>query len=241
MHKTSDERGNVLFLILLAVVLFAALSYAVTSAVQGGGNDTTKEQAKSYAAAITQFGTMLDNTVERLRLVGGCADTAIRFGASGTQSCRVYDSLGGGLTPLAVSEKWLDPYFASSPWGTTFYYGSVFYPGNVSIFGPGTNYNELMLTIPFISDAVCQAINEGLGLPYPLYPTGSNGALSSTIDLGVWNGTYIAGYVRYLRATLSSSAPTYAPRSFCMTGPWAYGNPEPGKNLNLFVQIVYVK
>ena len=51
---TRKESGNVLFLILIAVALFAALSYAATKSNQSGTN-VTKERTQTEAAQILQY------------------------------------------------------------------------------------------------------------------------------------------------------------------------------------------
>ncbi len=67
------QRGNILFLILLAIVLFVALSYAVNSGMRGGGSNAGRESAQAGAAAISQYVTLLRNEVQRLMVVNGCA------------------------------------------------------------------------------------------------------------------------------------------------------------------------
>lgn len=66
----SAERGNILFLLLLAVVLFAALSYAVTQSMRGGGNDASKEKVELEYARVNNLLVELTTTLQRMRMNG---------------------------------------------------------------------------------------------------------------------------------------------------------------------------
>lgn len=109
-HLYRFERGNVLFLILIAVVLFAGLSYAVTQSSRGGGS-TNKETSKINAALVIQYGTILKNAVNRVSLINGCSTEELNFdGLDGTNllpgtnpnspadgSCHIFDINGGNV------------------------------------------------------------------------------------------------------------------------------------------------
>ncbi|HEY8190982.1 MAG TPA: hypothetical protein VIG74_01055, partial [Alphaproteobacteria bacterium] len=59
------ERGNVLFLILIAVALFAALSYAVTQSSRSGGGDANSETNLINSATLTQYPAGLRTSIIR--------------------------------------------------------------------------------------------------------------------------------------------------------------------------------
>src|SRR5690606_535896 len=92
------ERGNILFLILLAVILFAALSYAVTSSMRGGGKDASEESLQLAASDMLQWLASLDAAVMRMHLGGGYAYEDISFR---------YERLNydGGTVPAAFNNS----------------------------------------------------------------------------------------------------------------------------------------
>ncbi len=121
MHKRlfpkQHQNGNILFLILLAVVLFAALTYAVTSSMRGGGNNASSENAEVEAANIANFVALLKLEVQRLILLNNCAvenldwrtDLSLKKNGGANHSgdpapipksgCSVFSDYGGPVSP----------------------------------------------------------------------------------------------------------------------------------------------
>ena len=100
-HRTT-ESGNVLFLILIAVALFAALSYAVTRSTSGGGT-VDKEQRRIIASEIIQYATEVEQAFKRILLIGGYDYIYAEFknpnGAGGTDNPNCVESTCNIFTP----------------------------------------------------------------------------------------------------------------------------------------------
>lgn len=88
-----SERGNALFLILIAVALFAALSYAVTQSGRGSGT-IDRETSMIAAGQITQYPASLRTAVTRM-VITGISASYVDF-TTGTGAAKVFDSQGGG-------------------------------------------------------------------------------------------------------------------------------------------------
>ncbi len=95
-----QQRGNILFLILLAIILFVALSYAVNSGMRGNGKSAGSENAATAAAELQQWSTLLAQTVNRLMLVNNCKDTELSF---------LYDSDGDGTVETNGQDLYYNP------------------------------------------------------------------------------------------------------------------------------------
>ena len=65
-----NQRGNVLFLILIAVALFAALSYAVMSSSRGSGSGTEAEQAELDISVLLNQLSSLKTELLRVQFDG---------------------------------------------------------------------------------------------------------------------------------------------------------------------------
>jgi len=152
-----SEAGNVIVFILIAVVLFGALSFTVMRGSSSGTSMMTNEQAYTSARQIMAYGNDVQQAVRRIGL-RGIADTGISFAnpivtagydnaACTTPGCRVFDAAGGGLAWVSPSPGLND--------GTEWLYTTNQIPGVGATTGA-----ELMLLLRNVPLTVCGKINE---------------------------------------------------------------------------------
>lgn len=213
------QRGNILFLILLAVVLFAALSYAVTSSMRGGGKDAGSENVKLTVSQIINQTTLIRAMVNRLILINGCTANDIHFYANGIHSywvgpvgkekCGVFRSTGGGVSFASVPSEAIDQ-------STTINNGSslseltsrdYFFPSGVILQNVGTSSPEMIMVVPAVNREICIEFNQAVGVVNP----SDNPPVISGLIQGVQHTGNIDGVV----STIYQAVSTNSPESFC--------------------------
>lgn len=186
-NKTRGESGNVLFLILIAVALFAALSYAVTQSTRGGGGSSDSETTLINSAQITQYPASVRTAVVRMIIAGVAIDT-LEFnppadfddcsGAPATHSFCVFHPDGGGATYVQAPNTLM---VSGTP-------GIWHFNGEFEIVDVGTSSagsfdgNEIMAFLPGITSTLCDRINKELGISGDTQ-TNTNATSSYTADM----------------------------------------------------------
>lgn len=180
MSKANKQSGNILFLILIAVALFAALSYAVTQSNRGGGSNAQAEKDQINTAQYLQWASNIKYAITRMKLINGCEDTDITFYNNPARpECGIFHPDGGavGMKELpetccgapreSIIEGFDIPISNNSCGGSDLIHLSM---SKLWIKGIGQNY-EQDLAIVACGDNV-QAICDELELPdEPAYGT----------------------------------------------------------------------
>lgn len=169
--------GNVLFLILIAIVLFAALIFAVTQASRGGGQSATTEKISTTAASIISFAGTIGAATTRVIISNGCAPYQIGYSnlvyqrSNGTGPyhidsdfplspvdgrCGIFKVNGGGAIPVVFT----DAAITNQVFGDIKAGGSLLSYGSVPNVGSAAP--ELILVIPHIRTEVCEAVQKRL-------------------------------------------------------------------------------
>lgn len=157
------QAGNVLFIILIATFLFAALSYAITQSSRGS-TTLTKENSKLKATEVLNFYERVKGVVTRARSARGCQLSQINF----ENSYQVHPDIPGGSTnSTAPSNEACDVF---GKYGTDYLDEFPFeFTTRVSVDGIGTDSTELLMWFvarnPSSNDiSLCSAINDLLEL-----------------------------------------------------------------------------
>jgi len=182
MRKNRSEAGNILFLILIAVALFAALCFAVTMSSRSGSSDKESEMSQIATARLSQHSVDLERAVMRLRISEDLDESSISFEnalltgyinpACTADNCRIFRPDGGQASYVAPDSKWLDPARSGEA-----YFGEWLFTGSACIPGVGggndSNCNadqknyELIAIIPWLTRTTCIHINKRLNVGVP--------------------------------------------------------------------------
>lgn len=161
------EDGNVLFLILIAVALFAALSYAVTSSTRSGGNASSETNLIS-SAQVTQYPASVSTAIVRM-IISGTSVSEVRFNRPAEFSDLDNDPIGvfhpdGGGAQYVTAPA--DVMVDGNPGDWTFN-GELEVP---DIGSAGAGGNDIIAFLVGIRQSICSKINEehGLGTAIPV-------------------------------------------------------------------------
>ncbi len=167
-----QERGNILFLILLAIILFVALNYAVMNGFRNGTPDgIPKEKAASVAALLMQNSSMIEQQIMRARTVDDIPEWGFDFRGSNSLStanatctvaaCKIFSTYGGSIASIQPPDWAIQQ---PVPYGTIANFRIV------QIVNVGTPAPELVVAYHHLRKEVCDAINGALGLPSATNP-----------------------------------------------------------------------
>jgi hypothetical protein len=195
----SSESGNVLIYILVAVALFAALSFAFTQTQQGGeGAQSTLSEGKASLSAsqIIDFASDVDKAISQMQALSDCEDTDISFdygsndwsGANyshgSSDSCKVFNTKGGGMSYSDPRTQWLTS-GATQEWAFN----------EARIENVGSTENDLLIHLRKVREPLCEKLNTELDIDNPGGdpPTGSNDLTGSFFDGSFDNTAGAAG------------------------------------------------
>lgn len=172
LAKKRSQHGNALFIILIGIGLFAALSYAVSQMLNGGGTtgSITKETAALKATEILDYARAVRDSVHDLQISNGCSDEDISlenlveggYVNGANTSCQVFHSSGGGVSYILPSNEWLN----QSQSGSSYFRKWWIVPVFVEDVG-SADKRELVMNLPYVDLQICLQINEKLGITNP--------------------------------------------------------------------------
>ena len=227
-----SESGNVIFLILIAIALFAALSIAVTNSTRSGGGNTDRERITLDATDYVRIGTQINTTVQTLLLTGGCTLEQISFdttpGTGGEDnpnaptdlSCHVFVP-GAGFVPVpadlhtsATVPGWIET--------SNIRLETI---GASDVGGAGCPGCELLWVHYHMDPAICQEINKNLLGDKTVHTHNTALGAPTTYD-GTFTDTY------FVTSTSIGGSTAYENQdSFCI-------EEGGGQNSHVYVQVI---
>ncbi len=175
-----DENGNVLLFILIAIVLYGALTFALSNSDGASDFNTDTEQFKAELGELYNYASTMQSVVQKLKTINGCDDNDIDFYVSGVTHanyqhadsnfrCNVFHPKGGGMSYASRPDMIIDAGVTAD------YYRFI---GTQSIDDVGTTKSELIFSA-LVTEQACEQINTHMDITNP---SGNPPASSARLD-----------------------------------------------------------
>jgi hypothetical protein len=209
IHKKSKISGNILFIILIAIGLFAALGSVVMDG-ESTTNKISEDKAKIYAQDILAYANAMEGAVQRMldrgvsendlcfdfdEYPGGNAD--YEHAACSETKNRVFHPSGGGMRHRTPDADYFD-----SAFNTDFRTGQYLISAQSEVYGipqasqSETDMQELILFTHGLKKEICTQINNHLNKDNPGgIPPEEGGSVSRNNSTIYFVGSYtVAGF-----------------------------------------------
>lgn len=189
MHNRQrrNQDGNALFMVLVGVVLFAALSFTFSKGSQQGGENISTRQAELAASDIITFSQRTGRTVDDM-LRKNVSETQISFeglkdgytnAACSEDRCKVFVTTSG-IQPVYPMEAWLDKNYSGDYAYLNWYLSAqLCVPGVPDNTCTAPKGNDLLLILPYVRKALCETINDKIGIANPPPDNTSVGSIAA--------------------------------------------------------------
>jgi len=161
LGKNSQESGNILVYVLIAVALFAALGFTVSRQTQNSStSELDKAKAEFFATQLISYASQTKSVIDQMMFTGTSIDELdfVTPEESGFNTSphihKVYHPEGGGLSPANLPALAMNQ-ITTTPEPAGWYLGRF-----NNIEWTNTTGTDVMLTAHQISKQVCALINE---------------------------------------------------------------------------------
>lgn len=160
-----SQRGNVLFLILIAVALFAALAYVMSQSMRAGGSGDQNEAWMVQSSQITQYPVSVANSIQKM-IIANTDVQAIEFNPPAA-----FDDLSnpklGVFHPDGGAATYASAGIEAMEGGVQ---GTWYFNADFEIVGVGADAannfegNDIIAFLPGITNGVCDQVNKRFGI-----------------------------------------------------------------------------
>ncbi len=190
--NTAREKGNALFLILIAVILFAALSYAITQSNRSGGNPS-RETNLIAGTTVTQYPSAIRTAITRMMLRGVAASDIDFMDPSDANfnnapvTAKVFHPNGGGAVYQNVDPNTVELDSSNVP------LGDWHFLANKVVTNIGTATGDVVAVLTRVRTGICERINEQITGSTAIPASGLSDAQAIADGASAFTGAGITG------------------------------------------------